>query len=960
MWGAASVVVLLAIALSAARLLLPGMPEYRMQIEQLATKLVGQPVSIGSLDASWQGLSPALELKDVVIQTPQLSVDSLVLNKVQVALDVGASLLTRSWQTAGVRIIGVELDVHTDLRYGEQLIDLEAVSSWLAGQHSISLENVQVNWHDQGLFDVPLQLLDLSARLQNVGYRHQLLIHSELPASLGKSVTFSADLSGPGSQVSDWSGQLYLHTESLEVAAFRPMMMASGLTVRGAVDIELWSGVDNRALKWGNGSLVWQQPLLRNTSADAQQVSAGSLRTAFYWRERQGEWQAGIQDFELMRNGTNVWPTSQMTLDISSTNPLRIQGEASTLVLDELNAVLPLIPWVDADALAMLDRLQPQGVMYDAAFEFNYRPGEMPGFAVRSRVESLSLATKDGSPGVQGLSGIVEGNLQAGQLILDSRQAQLILPKLFPQPLALDSLKGTLHWQRYKDMFRIEAQKLSVVSGPLAMSSRWQMDWSYDQAAPWLDLQLAADELPLTSVPDFLPSEVMPPHTVTWLDRAFLSGNASHIRVLLQGRLDQMPFDEGQGVFETRFNFDDATLDYHPTWGQLDELAGHAVFRGRSMRIIGDRAHILESPVKAVTVAIEDLAKPVLTIDGAVGGTLAAMLAYVQSSPLQKNFGSIVNQLDTNGDASLQLSLRIPLYKDPGEISIDGNVQMSGNALILKGWNIDLTDIEGVLNFTQAGISVKQASARLWGQPVKLSVYKQGVEGRSQSVVDISGRLGLSDYPQRKGLLLANYLDGRAYWRARLGMQNQANKNVPRVQLRLESDLKGIKSELPPPFDKQADESRDLAIRWVPGQHFGYPGRIAYADLMHSKFVLGAKAGQVRRAAMVFGGGLAQLPPDDGIELSGDLAVFDLGQWLPILTGLGNGKSSVYPAIDVEVGLFRYAGFQMSDVRASSQAADPWNFQIDGANSKGWVRWIPAKRALPARLLMNFERMNVQ
>ena len=464
-WGAAAVLLLLAVALSGARLLLPSMSEYRAQVEGLATNYLGQPVSIGSLDAAWRGLSPVLALKDVVIDTPYLSGGRLVVNEVQVALDITASLLARSWLTAGVRVIGTELEIHTDLRYGEQLIDLSTIVAWLTQQHSISLENIRLHWRDEGLFEAPLRFNNLSAQLQNSGRQHQLMIRSEMPASLGEAVTFSADLSGSGNALDTWGGRLYLLAEGLELSAFQPSMTDVGTVAHGAVDLELWTGLNGGTLEWGNGRLEWLQPLLRNTSADAQQVSADSLKSDFRWRKLEDSWRADIKGFELTRGGSSVWPESRMALDIRGADPLRIQGEASLLVLDELNAILPLIPWVDDDALAMLDRLQPQGYMRDAAFEFIYRPGEVPGFAVRSKIEDLALAANGGLPGVQGLSGVLEGNLQAGELTLDSQQAQFILPGLFSRPLALDTLTGKLHWQRYQDMFRIDAPRLSAESG---------------------------------------------------------------------------------------------------------------------------------------------------------------------------------------------------------------------------------------------------------------------------------------------------------------------------------------------------------------------------------------------------------------------------------------------------------------------------------------------------------------
>ncbi|HFD81661.1 MAG TPA: hypothetical protein ENK05_14910, partial [Gammaproteobacteria bacterium] len=66
-WSVAALVVTLAVTLSAARLLLPEMSEYRSQIESLAADYLHRQVRIGSLDAAWHGLSPVLRLKRVVV-----------------------------------------------------------------------------------------------------------------------------------------------------------------------------------------------------------------------------------------------------------------------------------------------------------------------------------------------------------------------------------------------------------------------------------------------------------------------------------------------------------------------------------------------------------------------------------------------------------------------------------------------------------------------------------------------------------------------------------------------------------------------------------------------------------------------------------------------------------------------------------------------------------------------------
>ena len=112
----AILIVVLALTLSAVRLFLPGMSEYKEQIESVARNYLRRPVQIGSLDAAWHGLSPVLKLNQVVIQDEQFPNGELTIAEVQLALDVVDSLMQRKWLTAGIRFIGIGLSLETDLR----------------------------------------------------------------------------------------------------------------------------------------------------------------------------------------------------------------------------------------------------------------------------------------------------------------------------------------------------------------------------------------------------------------------------------------------------------------------------------------------------------------------------------------------------------------------------------------------------------------------------------------------------------------------------------------------------------------------------------------------------------------------------------------------------------------------------------------------------------------------------
>ena len=60
------VIIITAAALGLARLLLPVAGQYRAEIAQQISAAVGRPVTIGALDAAWQGMNPYLRLKDLL------------------------------------------------------------------------------------------------------------------------------------------------------------------------------------------------------------------------------------------------------------------------------------------------------------------------------------------------------------------------------------------------------------------------------------------------------------------------------------------------------------------------------------------------------------------------------------------------------------------------------------------------------------------------------------------------------------------------------------------------------------------------------------------------------------------------------------------------------------------------------------------------------------------------------
>ncbi len=962
-WCFAAVVVSLAVALSAARLLLPAMSEYREQIQSVAQRLVQRPVEIGQLDAAWRGLSPVLRLKQVVIRDSRFPDGTLVIDEVQVGLDVIESALHRKWFTAGLRLIGTRLAFSTDLTRVHPVSELAELLGWLSVQKSIALERVQLEWIDPGLFNAPLRLSDVSLQLVNEGDRHQLLAEGGLSEPFGSSLKVAADLRGSPREPYRLHGRVYLKSAGLNLQLVDRWRDASGVAVTGRADIELWAGLREGRLEWGSGSLALEQLGFVAVSDDARSLNAERLASAFRWQLADGGWQVELRDFAVQRDRRDVWPASQVRVMVETGERLHIRGRASRIVLQEVHAVLPLLPWMRDDALVMVDRMQPNGQLHDSEFEFVYRGDAAPVFSLRAHFENLQFAASGNLPGVSGLSGSIEGNLQAGFLHLDSSNALLRMPSLFAAPRAVSHLQGVVRWQRYADLFRIESEQLVVQSGPIDSRARMQLDWPYQQASPWLDLQLTLSDLPLNAVGAQLPEKLMSPKAVAWLKGAFRAGTASNARLVLQGRLDQLPFDRNEGRLEASFDFSDVVLNFHPAWGRLDDLAGSALFVGRSMRVIGSTARIMDSAVQRVVAVMDDFTRPVLKIDGTVSGTAAEMLGYVSYSPLGKRFGRVIDRVSVRGDAHLQLDLDLPLKAGLGALAVNGRVALNNNELDPAGFDLAFTRITGELAFSARGVTAELLRAELLGKPVQVSIYPWEAERREGTVVDIAGPLDLVALAHKQLPGLAPFLSGVADWHALLLIPRQPPAGEPALELELRSDLQGIRVDLPEPFRKRPEQRRETLIAWAPGHTDRRPLRVSYADSARAALLLSPQVAGIQRAALSFGTEPAQLPAHNEIHLGGKLPLLDAADWLATLKSVASARGSAAApglapvAVQLAVKRADLFGYRLDNLAIDSDSRAPWQFLLRGDQVRGLAGWSPAQAASPPALKLEFERL---
>jgi len=143
--------------------LLPHIGDWRTRIEAAASSALKAPVTVGHIEADWEGLRPRLLLRDVALQDPAGG-NALTLPQVEVVVS-WTTLIALQPRVQSLTVLAPELEVRrfADRRWAVAgiIIDPQAQSSddslgnWILAQNYISIRDARVHFVDSAAAGVP-------------------------------------------------------------------------------------------------------------------------------------------------------------------------------------------------------------------------------------------------------------------------------------------------------------------------------------------------------------------------------------------------------------------------------------------------------------------------------------------------------------------------------------------------------------------------------------------------------------------------------------------------------------------------------------------------------------------------------------------------------------------------------------------------------------------------------------
>lgn len=979
----AALIIVIGLMFSAARLLLPEAGQYRAEVAAWVGEVLGQPVEIGALGASWHGLGPSVELRNLTVLDAAGRQAVLQCASARIDINILASLRERQFEPGLLTVRGLHL---TMLRRADGSIGVAGLGDanqvgmdesgerqlerWLLRQERLAVEDSSMQWRDAAAEGKTVEFTAVNLQLRNLGDRHRLDGTVDLPESLGKRLQVAVDVRGDLFAPESWQGQAYGSGVAVRLGDWWGKQPRFGVAaVDGLVDFRAWS-------EWRNGVQQVEgdvqahslriareaeaPPQGDTTAATAGQVDLASLQGGFHWQRRDQGWIVDVDNFSVARQ-ENPAPPAQLRVEYAEdkTSGRRVvQSAYSDLRAEDVAELLLAARSVPADFRERLVAMAPQGILHDGYLRYQSEPRQAPQFLLRTQFSGVAIHPVSPWPGLEDMTGTITTDGEQGTVTLAAEKAALDFADLFRAPLPVDALAGHIYWRRDQTVLRVLAPDLTARNEDVKLQVAARLDAPHDGGSPYLDLTATFGDGKGDHVSRYLPAKIMHPAAVAWLDKAVINGRVPGGTARIYGRLADFPFDNGQGLFDIRFDVTDGSLDYAAGWPRLEEIKTGIAFRGRSFEAIATSAKSLDSKVLRARATIPDLtaAPAVLTVEGTAQGPSADAVRYVTQSPLHSKLGAYLDNIEAGGQSRLQLSLNLPLAKQPAKIK--GALRISDGSLLFRDVKIDLAHIDGTLNFTERGLSADGIHAALLGQAVTIGANTMSNPAGSETTFSVQGTADATDLAKHFAAPLAAYIDGSAPWRGALRIPPQSQGAA---ELQVESSLQGVAVNLPAPVGKTANEARPLLLQVPLPVKAEKPVHIRYGDIADVQLALrsGKSGVEAVRGEARFGGGAAVLPAHGGVRVTGTVPEFDEAQWSKILRPEIGSKpvaaASVVTQLDVQFGALKLPGGQFDKVQLrADRTENSWDADVNSEQLAGHVHLPDAD---DAPLLMNMERL---
>ena len=991
----AILIIVMAVFSSIFRSLTPWAKQYKGEVEHHLSLLLGQPVTIQTMETGWYWFQPILKLKQVTLGDD--SKKAFRLSKLLVGINLFKSIWNWQIQPGVLYIDNMHLTlrekqghwtvdgISTDTINAEDMTPekTKQILTWLSQQERLIIKQVSAHFYfsDGGI--IPVDGLNVSV-LNNGG-------HYKFKGNARLEQTNSTDfqLLGDGyfdpEHFEDIEGKFYFSAQNVIPAQWQSLFPKATERLEGGKgDIKLWMDVHKGTVSSVQAQIKLEHLAWRLSNSQNSQI-VQSFFANLSWKPDDTGWQLHGDQVQLRVGGVS-WPDNQILIKYNNEQQ-SYQFFVKTIIIESL--LSDAINW--PKSIQTLLAMKPRGVLQDtqvlvkATDSFSIPP--IPQFPsarianeepltpeassgegsknnswtqkkeityVLTRFEQLSWNgdSKRNIPTVKNLSGVINWQPEEGRLELDSEDTTIALNGYPEQNLTL--LNGSFDWKELNDGLRISMDRFVLSKPDLTLSAQGAVDQVTRQSIGNIRLGLEFSGKNIQQWVAVLPKKKMKPKLYAWLTRdlkrlADLSGTLT-----LNGMAKDFPFDDNNGEFTINSHAYGGELYINPKWKIIKDVEGIIQLKNRNLNIDIVNADFQGVPVKQMNLHIDNIGnkKENMIISGHIQGSVQKMMNYVMASPLQTKL-DLLKQLAIKGMAHLNLNIEVPLYPENDKVLVKGDLTLKNNPIIVKHDFVKfaLEGVNGTVFFNEEGVSNSTLTATALDHPLNIKIQSINTPKPATSII-VEGKWTVASLKSKFNLALLSVIKGSFPVKAVLKL---ANKPSDADSISFSSSLQGLAVNLPAPLGKQGKDKVPLEVNvdLNPDKSIrvktDYDSRVS-SDLLFKTIngVLDFDSGQMR-----LGSANAVNQKLPGLAVVGSLKGFDLNEWKDVFTQYSSAPSNTtimnrLRIINVTLDKlsFMKQQFDAMTVKAKLLPNKDWSFSLNQQNIAGDLLYHVARNEL--------------
>ena len=777
----AVVLISAAVTFSVIRAVLPYATDYKNEIQQEISQLIGLPVEINSIDAAIHGFSPRLKLIGVSVFDEKNKVPLFNFREAFVELDVFASIIRREVIVADVGLVGADISIEklSDNEWLIQGIKITSEgSSELPDQFLYILQNADYLLHDSNIYyqdhtgeKLNLSLLEVNINVENNFNNHDIKFSMNLPEEYGHDLAVVASLHG---DLDALAGDIYIEAHQLNIKQWnKKFTISDEYQVDAILDIDLWVTLNENNIQTLITQLAADNVSIRNNATN-RRWKTDYLSTKIRYSNAttnaatnaSGNWNVAVSDFYFGNQKQPAWVRPASI--VASVDNEHYYLSADFLRVHDVQAIAEV--FLSENQLPDLDKLksyQIQADIYNLNLQLPKEMSEQPlleHLSLDASILDFSMFAKENDIRLSGIDASIHYDTEEIFIDVKTENARVDIKKIFRGPLFAKTISGKLTLEHDENSWRLSSSRLQLKNSHINTFSRLDIRLSSEDNV-FVDVQTDFTDAYGKYAKHYVPVGIMSSRLVDWLDMAVTDGYVPDGAFMLHGNLNDFPYKEHNGVFQVLFSPEKVNMQFLKDWPLLTDASATVKFNNLSLVVKNAKGKTQQASLFNGYAEILNLPDPHLTVSTEAHGENEDIQSYVWNSALDKILGNTLRLFQFDGDSRLNLKLEVPLNQKKVDVAIDGHMIFSDAEIYYPALGYGLSEVNGVVDFTEDSISADSMKAKMQDEIVYINAVTQKGDSGREVVFYLDGVMQTDYLLQRYDWVPEDWVSGESMWR---------------------------------------------------------------------------------------------------------------------------------------------------------------------------------------------------